>query len=63
MPWRVVDLSLRGQPRLYAQDRGGRELDVAFRPVADTADEDEGLHCESQGDGLPTMRRNLDPRD
>ncbi|MER5511546.1 hypothetical protein ABT052_40475 [Streptomyces sp. NPDC002766] len=41
--WRVTDLSQRGRPRLYACDNGGRELDVAFRPVA-TADEDEGAH-------------------
>ncbi|MFE4415188.1 hypothetical protein [Streptomyces sp. NPDC056821] len=39
--WRVVDLSEHGRPRLYARDRRGRELDVAFRPVA-TAEEDEG---------------------
>ncbi|WP_258308524.1 hypothetical protein [Streptomyces sp. NWU339] len=40
--WQVVDLTAReGRPRLYARDRRGRELDVAFRPVA-TADEDEG---------------------
>ncbi|MDX2843247.1 hypothetical protein PV377_30600 [Streptomyces ipomoeae] len=39
--WQVVDLTAReGRPRLYARDRRGRELDVAFRPVA-TADEDE----------------------
>lgn len=43
--WRVVDLTAReGRPRLYARDRRGRELDVAFRPVASAAaaDEDEG---------------------
>lgn len=39
--WRVVDLTEHGQPRLYARDRRGRELDIGFRPVA-TADEDEG---------------------
>ncbi|MEU0289291.1 hypothetical protein [Streptomyces sp. NPDC006147] len=40
--WRVVDLTVReGRPRLYAQDSAGRELDVAFRPVA-TLNEDEG---------------------
>ncbi|MFJ4473164.1 hypothetical protein ACIP2X_37515 [Streptomyces sp. NPDC089424] len=39
--WQVVDLSAReGRPRLYARDRRGRELDVAFRLVT-TADEDE----------------------
>ncbi|WP_240811039.1 hypothetical protein [Streptomyces tendae] len=39
--WQVVDLSAReGRPRLYARDRRGRELDVAFRPVA-TADENK----------------------
>ncbi|MFF8432438.1 hypothetical protein ACF07Y_46470 [Streptomyces sp. NPDC016566] len=41
--WRVVDLTVReGRPRLYARDRQGRELDVAFRPVV-TSDEDEGM--------------------
>ncbi|MFJ2008453.1 hypothetical protein [Streptomyces chartreusis] len=39
--WHVTDLTEQGPPRLYARDRGGRELDVAFRPVA-AADEDEG---------------------
>ncbi|MEU9056448.1 hypothetical protein AB0D37_39690 [Streptomyces sp. NPDC048384] len=39
--WHVIDLTERGQPRLYARDRRGRELDVGFRPLA-TADEDEG---------------------
>jgi hypothetical protein len=40
--WRVIDLTVRkGRSRLYARDRRGRELDVAFRPVA-TVDEDEG---------------------
>ncbi|MFE4415568.1 hypothetical protein [Streptomyces sp. NPDC056821] len=38
--WRVADLSLRkGRMRLYAKDRQGRELDIAFHPVA-AADED-----------------------
>jgi hypothetical protein len=41
--WCVVDLSLRGRPRLYAQDYSGREIDVAIRPVTDTANEDEGV--------------------
>lgn len=40
--WEVVDLSSQeGQPRLYARDGRGRELDMAFRPVA-TANEGEG---------------------
>lgn len=39
--WQVVDLSAReGRPRLYARDHQGRKLDVAFRPVG-TTDEDE----------------------
>ncbi|MEV6057773.1 hypothetical protein [Streptomyces sp. NPDC052107] len=39
--WKVVGLTARqGRSRLYARDARGRELDVAFRPVA-TADEDE----------------------
>ncbi|MFF0794184.1 hypothetical protein [Streptomyces spiralis] len=41
--WRVVDLSAQeGRPRLYARDCRGREIDVAFRPVASAADEDDG---------------------
>ncbi|GAB2766941.1 hypothetical protein GCM10027072_77450 [Streptomyces bullii] len=41
--WRVVDLTAReGRPRLYARDRRGRELDVAFRPVTSSAATDEG---------------------
>ncbi|MFI9825917.1 hypothetical protein ACIHFC_37050 [Streptomyces sp. NPDC052013] len=41
--WRVVDLTVReGRPRLYARDRRGRKLDVAFRPVASAAATDEG---------------------
>ncbi|WP_370271252.1 hypothetical protein [Streptomyces sp. V4I8] len=40
--WHVIDLTEHGQPRLYARDHRGLELDVAFRPVA-TADEDEGV--------------------
>ncbi|MFF4542213.1 hypothetical protein [Streptomyces aureus] len=39
--WDVTDLTEHGQPRLHARNSQGRELDVAFRPVA-TADEDEG---------------------
>ncbi len=39
--WHVTDLTQHGPPRLYARDPLGRQLDVAFRPVA-TADEDEG---------------------
>ncbi|MEV7002971.1 hypothetical protein AB0N62_35560 [Streptomyces sp. NPDC093982] len=41
--WCVVDLSLRGRPRLYAQDCTGRELDVAIRPVTDVTNENEGV--------------------
>lgn len=42
--WRVLDLSKQeGRPRLSAQDRGGRELDVVFRPVV-AVDEDEGAN-------------------
>ncbi|WP_433573960.1 hypothetical protein [Streptomyces sp. CA-251247] len=36
--WQVVDVGEPGRPRLYAKDRRGRELDVAFRPVT-SADE------------------------
>jgi hypothetical protein len=34
--WRVVDLTEHGRLRLYARDRAGRQLDVAFRPAAST---------------------------
>jgi len=41
--WRVFDLSSRERrARLYARDRRGRELDIAFRPVA-TATEEKAL--------------------
>ncbi|MEU5397615.1 hypothetical protein [Streptomyces tibetensis] len=39
--WHVIAMPDRGQPRLYARDRGGRQLDVGFRPADEaTADED-----------------------
>lgn len=39
--WHVIAMPDEGRPRLYARDRGGRQLDVAFRP-ADEAPADEG---------------------
>lgn len=39
--WHVIAMPDEGRPRLYARDRGGRQLDVAFRP-ADEAPTDEG---------------------
>jgi hypothetical protein len=33
--WRVQQLPDHGRPRLRARDRGGRRLEVAFRPVAE----------------------------
>ncbi|MFD4143049.1 hypothetical protein [Streptomyces sp. NPDC058572] len=39
--WHVIAMPDEGRPRLYARDRGGRQLDVGFRPATDeTADED-----------------------
>ncbi|MFD5234301.1 hypothetical protein ACFWJ5_38475 [Streptomyces qaidamensis] len=38
--WHVISMPYRGRPRLYARDRGGRQLDVGFRP-ADKAPADE----------------------
>ncbi|MFE4777829.1 hypothetical protein [Streptomyces sp. NPDC056713] len=38
--WHVTDLTEPGAPRLYARDRKGRELDVAFRPAEPDRDED-----------------------
>ena len=31
--WHVIPMPDEGRPRLYARDRGGRQLDVGFRPV------------------------------
>ncbi|SEE59932.1 hypothetical protein [Streptomyces sp. TLI_105] len=31
--WHVISMPDEGRPRLYARDRGGRQLDVAFRPA------------------------------
>ncbi|MEU6688105.1 hypothetical protein [Streptomyces sp. NPDC046832] len=40
--WRVLDLTAReGRPRLYARDRQGRELDVAFPPGSSASATDE----------------------
>ncbi|MFD0371140.1 hypothetical protein [Streptomyces sp. NPDC127114] len=30
--WHVISMPDQGRPRLYARDRAGRQLDVAFRP-------------------------------
>lgn len=39
--WHVIPMPENGRPRLYARDRGGRQLDVGFRPVDEArADED-----------------------
>ncbi len=38
--WQVTDVSMRDRPRLYARDARGRRLDVAFRPVAAAAEEE-----------------------
>ncbi|MHB9863948.1 hypothetical protein [Streptomyces sp. YIM S03343] len=43
--WRVQALPDHGRPRLRARDRGGRRLEVAFRPVAEPLpDEDVPPH-------------------
>lgn len=39
--WRVIAMPTRGRPRLFARDRGGRLLDIGFRPGEETADEDD----------------------
>ncbi|MFF9128438.1 hypothetical protein ACF09J_35230 [Streptomyces sp. NPDC014889] len=55
--WRVIDLSKQeGRPRLYARDRRGRELDVAFRPVA-TADEGASGPAPLREAGRPGVDR------
>jgi len=39
--WHVISMPDAGRPRLYARDRGGRQLDVGFPPADEaTADED-----------------------
>lgn len=40
--WHVIAMPDEGRPRLYARDRGGRRLDVGFRP-ADEAPADEDV--------------------
>jgi hypothetical protein len=40
--WHVISMPDAGRPRLYARDRGGRRLDVGFRP-ADEAPADEDV--------------------
>lgn len=37
--WHVIAMPDEGRPRLYARDRGGRQLDVGFRPADEAADE------------------------
>ncbi|NEB60344.1 hypothetical protein G3I61_11480 [Streptomyces diastaticus] len=37
--WHVIAMPDDGRPRLYARDRGGRQLDVAFRPADEAVDE------------------------
>ncbi|MFD4950429.1 hypothetical protein [Streptomyces sp. NPDC058451] len=59
--WRVVDLTARqGRPRLYARDLRGRELDVAFRPAATAAadnDEDTSGPAPLPEAGRPSINR------
>ncbi|MFF9691225.1 hypothetical protein [Streptomyces sp. NPDC014623] len=38
--WHVIAMPDEGRPRLYARDRGGRQLDVGFRPADEAVDED-----------------------
>ncbi|WP_406424290.1 hypothetical protein OH809_02955 [Streptomyces sp. NBC_00873] len=38
--WHVIAMPVARRPRLYARDRGGRRLDVRFRPADEAADED-----------------------
>ncbi|MFD4764028.1 hypothetical protein ACFWOJ_35925 [Streptomyces sp. NPDC058439] len=38
--WHVIAMPDGGQPRLYARDRGGRQLDIGFRPADEVVDED-----------------------
>ncbi|MET7843683.1 hypothetical protein ABZT45_34780 [Streptomyces sp. NPDC005356] len=52
--WHVTDLSEPGAPRLYARDRKGREVDVAFRPAPTDTDEDA-----PEGAGSPAPLREV----
>jgi hypothetical protein len=39
--WHVISMPDAGRPRIYARDRGGRRLDVGFRPAGEeSVDED-----------------------
>ncbi|MEU6541500.1 hypothetical protein [Streptomyces sp. NPDC047000] len=42
--WRVQPLPDHGRPRLRARDRGGRHLEVVFRPVAEPLPDEEPPH-------------------
>lgn len=42
--WRVRLLPAPDRPRLCAQDRGGRQLDVVFRPVAEPLPDEDPPH-------------------
>ncbi|MGW3096610.1 hypothetical protein [Streptomyces sp. CdTB01] len=42
--WRVRLLPAADRPRLCAEDRGGRQLDVVFRPVAEPLPDEDPPH-------------------
>ncbi|MEU9591632.1 hypothetical protein AB0D84_18215 [Streptomyces sp. NPDC048193] len=41
--WHVISMPDAGRPRLYARDRGGRRLDVGFRPADEGSVEEDTL--------------------
>jgi hypothetical protein len=47
--WRVRLLPAPDRPRLCAQDRGGRRLDVVFRPVAEPLPDEDPPHPHRHG--------------
>jgi hypothetical protein len=53
--WHVRDLTEHGRARLYARDRGGRQLDVTVRPVASAADEGASGPAPLREAGRPSV--------
>ncbi|MEU3242203.1 MULTISPECIES: hypothetical protein [unclassified Streptomyces] len=49
--WNVIPMPRQGRPRLYARDRGGRRLDVGFRPTEESASDGD-----ASTDPVPTVR-------
>ncbi|MFF8882651.1 hypothetical protein [Streptomyces flaveolus] len=54
--WHVISMPDAGRPRLYARDRGGRHLDVGFRPA-----DEASAHEDTLVGPAPTLRETGRP--